>query len=149
MKHIFPLFSLLFSFFIFLATPAHTYAVTPSLSKGFGGRVYLAPIPGITCNGIGRLMLLNSNASSLLSTVGSQGSMSSSEAKGFVKNLHGALPIYATSQQKTPTPGGQILGKKSVIPDMQTCYIPTPGGPVYIPILKTTPLTNPNYQVSR
>ncbi|MFA7315237.1 MAG: hypothetical protein WC059_00340 [Candidatus Paceibacterota bacterium] len=149
MKHIFPLFSLLFSFFILIITPANTQAATPSLSKSFGGRVYLAPIPGITCNGAGRLMLLSSNANSILSTVGSQGSMSSSEAKGFVKNLHGALPIYASNPQKSPTPGGQILGRKSIIPDMQTCYIPTPAGPVYIPILKTAPLTNSNYQVSR
>lgn len=144
MKNIFPFFSIVFSLLVFVITPTNASAVTSVLSKGFGGKIYTAPIPGITCNGLGKLMILSSNANSLLGSIGTR-QVKKSEAQNLAKSIYGAIPTYATNTQKLPIQGKQILGKENGIPDLKTCYIPTPGGPVYIPVLKTTN----NYNVSR
>ncbi len=124
--------------------PTGAMASSFSISKGFGGKVYMAPVSGITCNGLGRLMILSSNTRSALSTVGAQGGMKKSEAESFAKGIYGAIPTYSTNPSKSPIVGGQILGKENATPDLRTCYIPTPTGPVFIPVFKTTN----NYNVS-
>ncbi|MBP6908315.1 MAG: hypothetical protein KBB75_00640 [Candidatus Pacebacteria bacterium] len=145
MKHISTFLFLGMSVFLFAFSPVNVFAASYGLTKSFGGRVYLAPIPGITCNGVGTLMLLNSNANSALRTLGSAGQLNQNSAQKLAQNVYSAIPTYTTDAQKSPQPMKQILGRQNLTPDMNTCYIPTPAGPVYIPVLRTTP----NYNVSR
>jgi len=99
---------ILIIFFVFpLTTQAVTIRKTPKAS--FGGKVIKAQIPGITCAG--------------------QYWLATKPTGGFP--VPGPLVIDTT--KKKISYGSSVLGLVSYTPDMYTCFIPTPTGPVYIP----------------
>jgi hypothetical protein len=110
---------------------SHAAGITPS----FGGRVLTTKIPSVTCYGTGTgPVLLVSNLSAARSTL-QGGSVSN-----IVTSAYGVIPFYTTSANKTPKPGGWILGTHQMIPNFSTCTI----GSFPFPVKKTTN----NYGVS-
>jgi hypothetical protein len=145
MRHFFSALMIFIVLILFFAISHENVTATVSLpSKSFGGRVLLAPIPGVTCLGIGKLMILSSNVGALVGAVASATNKDSNTTGKIIStamNLYGLIPTYATNPLESPKISGQILGTEKWIPSFTTCYI----GTFPIPVLKTTS----NYGVSK
>lgn len=154
MKHVFPIMCIFFSMTLFVFSPIYVEAGVKavssssknSLTKSFGGKIYMANIPMVTCNGSGSAIVMSSNINAVLDTVKSvQKSKSEEEGKSTAKSLYGMIPTYTTNASKQPQARKQILGRENAIPDFSTCYIPVGPYRVPFPVLKTTD----NYNVSK
>jgi hypothetical protein len=112
--------------------------------KSFGGKILLAPIPGVTCVGTGKLMVLTSNVGAAVGAVASSTNKDSStggKALGTAMALYNMIPIYTTNPERRPKPFYNTLGTAKMVPNFSTCKI----GSVPIPVLKTTE----NYNISK
>lgn len=111
----------------------------------FGGKIYVAPITGLTCIGLGTSTISSANVAGATQAI--QGVSQATKGQGglgaanIVSGISSMIPVYTTNPQKVPTPRGQILGRKNLIPDFKTCK----AGTIPIPVVKTTS----NYNVSR
>ena len=120
-------------------------ALSFPLTKSFGGKVYLAPIPGVTCEGTGKTALLSSNVKGLTKLIKSLFTTpSKKKALEKLSAVYSMIPVYTTSPQKVPKTLGQILGKEKLVPDLKTCQVDVFGG-IPLPVLRTTD----NYNVSK
>jgi len=130
MKKFYPVLILVISILLIFGTSKQT-------DKSFGGRVLLAPIPGVTCLGLGKLLVLNTNIGALIGAATSatdKNSDATIKTVSTLMNLYNMIPTYATNPLKTPNIGGQILGTEKPIPSLSTCFI----GSVPIPVFLTT-----------
>lgn len=111
----------------------------------FGGKIYVAPIPGLTCIGLGTSTISSANVTGVAQAV--EGINQTTKGQGglgatnIVSGISSMIPVYTTDSTKVPRPLGQILGRKKLIPDFNTCK----AGTIPIPVVKTTS----NYNVSR
>jgi len=141
MKKFYPVLILVISILLIFGTSKQTAEAT--VYKSFGGRVLLAPIPGVTCLGLGKLLVLNTNIGALIgaaTSATSKDSEATAKTISTLMNLYNMIPTYATNPLKSPNIGGQILGSEKPIPSLKTCFI----GSVPIPVF----LTTANYGVS-
>ena len=92
----------------FFTLPANALTIKKPLAS-FGGRVILTQVPGVTCTG--------------------QYWLTTKPSGGFPINT----PLVIEATNKTISPGANILGLVNPVSDMNTCFIPTPTGPIYIP----------------
>jgi hypothetical protein len=131
MKHI----SCMFLVFLSLTIAAPHVLHAKGLTVSFGGRVYLAPISGVTCIGTGTSTITSENTGGAVQTAQSHSTMDT------LNGIYKMIPVYTTDPSKAPRVGKWILGRKKLIPDISTCSI----GNVPIPVLRTTE----NYGVSK
>jgi len=143
MKHIFAVgaisLSIILSLFSFNIANA---AITSKLTKSFGGKILVTPIPGVICIGLGQAVYMNSNISGAINAAKSATSSASGGEKALsvLGGIYGMIPTYTTNPLRKPVISRFILGTEKMIPDFKTCKI----GNIPIPVLRTTS----NYGIS-
>lgn len=102
-----------FTFFFVVCAFTFSHVSAANLKTGsFGGRVVTTAVPSVTCAAqYGPILITPASGSS-------------------------AKPFVITATQKKVTPGGQILGLYDRKPDMKSCYLDTPFGPIPVPVYK-------------
>lgn len=126
--------------FVFLSSYIYTEANFSEqfTTKSFGGKVLLTPIPGVSCKGSGKLMILSSSIGAVKkATKGEAGESDTDKATRILGSALDVLPIYATRTDRQPRILKNALGRKKIAPNFTLCQINTPT-PIPIPILKTT-----------
>jgi hypothetical protein len=143
MKHLFAagaiFLSIIISLFSFNVANA---ALTSKLTKSFGGKILVTPIPGVICIGLGQAVYMNSNIGGAINAARSATSSASGgeKAMSILGGIYGMIPTYTTNPLRKPVISRFILGTEKLIPDFKTCKI----GSVPIPVLRTTS----NYGIS-
>ncbi len=143
MKHLFAIsaifFSIMLSLFSFNIADA---SITNKLTKSFGGKILITPIPGVICIGVGQAVYMNSNIGGAINAAKSATSSATGGEKALsvLGGIYGMIPTYTTNPLRKPIISRFILGTEKLIPDFKTCKI----GNIPIPVLRTTS----NYGIS-
>ncbi len=98
--------------FLFFIISISAHAAGSFTTTSFGGKVIISPLVGVTCS--------------------SQYSMVIKPAGGFP--VPG--PLFIQSTKKNVSVNSSILGRINMIPDMNTCFIPSVTGKIPVPAWK-------------
>ncbi len=126
--------------------PAMAHA---AFTSSFGGRIILTEIPDVDCydSGTGPLVIISSlkmtGTSVNLHNTGTAAKSAASAAANTVYGVYNAIPFYAEQSSSTPTAGGWILGRASIIPSFTTCDIQIGTYQIPFPVRTTS-----NYKTS-
>lgn len=121
MKYFLPILMIFASIsfiFVISAQTTSAFSFPPAFPpyKSFGGRVLsYIPLPIATCIGLGTLVMTSASL----------------------------IPIYTTNPLKFPSMGGQILGSRTLIPSVTTCFNTVTLIPIPVSV------TTGNYGVTR
>lgn len=120
------IFLLLAFLFIFISVNV-VYASSYSSTFGFGGKVLMDKIPGVTCDeeGFGPIELSSNvqGAIDATTSVASGNNSTGQKITGAVSGIYKMIPFFATNTKKQPKKGGWIIGKADIAPNFKICYL--------------------------
>ncbi len=121
---------------------ASSTSTSSSATFGFGGKILMDKIPGVTCDGdgYGPIELSSNVAGAVKATTSVLNGNNSTGQKivGGVSGVYKMIPFYATDKTKKPKKGGWILGKADIAPNFKICYMKSGNTKIPYPVRKTS-----------